>query len=92
MPYCIEIYVNDDGSLEVGMEDKSSMMEGQEEESYEGQETREPVADIKAALTKALELYKQAQEGAGSAREQFADGFGAGPEMGAPPVERGMID
>lgn len=85
MAYCIEIYMNDDGSLEVGMEQKAEPMEGEE-----GGEQREPAADIKDALTKALELYKKSQETEPD-EDAFSQGFGNEKAAPAAPVERGMI-
>ena len=72
------IRVRADGGVSVSSEplEADDMGAGQEVES------------IGEAMKLAMQMYQEG--GATTADDDFAAGFGAGPQEGAPPVERGM--
>lgn len=66
--YCIEIRVAADGSLSVGVEPETG-------EYAEGADKGVPVDGIKAALTKALEIWKANGQMPETAEQDFESGF-----------------
>lgn len=74
--YSIEIYVDGDGKISVGVE--SGAEEASEHQATGQEPERTPVKGIREALEIVMDIYKnQGQMNAGE--DQFAAGFGAPP-------------
>ena len=73
--FTICIHVAGDGTISVGLENEAAEATGAEDPTAEQQENAgmEEMPDIKAALTKALALYRS--EGQSTAETNFDQGF-----------------